>query len=197
MQMKNHRTILMKILLGIFVLAIPYPSVCAEDFTFNIPIELSNLPSSICKAKVEVYVYDDPASPLSSAEHIIGMGSAEADIYGKLVQRLTVKFNALPGKQPGKAVSYYAPLYLLYNYDGPCASGVYMPADIVMALDGPTPYDPGRPYVRDTRGNIARMQPMRPILQAPKLVPKADTSKSDTPKADVPKTTSPQQIWKW
>ncbi|MGA2332002.1 MAG: hypothetical protein ABSG75_09600 [Syntrophales bacterium] len=179
--MQNYRMILMKILLGIFVLAIPYHSACAEDFTFNISIELSNLPSSICKAKVEVYVYDDPASPLSSAEHIIGMGSAEADIYGKLVQMLTVKFNALPGKQPGKAVSYYAPLYLLYNYDGP------------------TPYDIGRPYVRDTRGNISGIQPMRPILQAPKLnapranTPKADTPKSDTPKADVPKTTSSQK----
>jgi hypothetical protein len=177
MQMKNYRMILMTILLGIFVLAIPYPSASAEDFTFNIPIEISNLPASICKAKVEVYVYDDPASPLSSTEHIIGMGSAEAAIYGKLVQMLTVKFNALPGKQPGKAVSYYAPLYLLYNYDGPCASGVYMPADIVLALDGPTPYDPARPYVRDTRGNIYGLQPMRPILQAPKLVPKANTSR--------------------
>jgi|APFre7841882630_1041343.scaffolds.fasta_scaffold00253_8 hypothetical protein len=92
------------------------------------------------------------------------------------------------GKQPGKAVSYFAPLYLLYNYDCFCSNGIYVPADMVLARDGPNPYDPAKPYVRDARDNISGSQPMRAILQAPKI---------NVPKTDAPKTTRPQQIWIW
>jgi len=179
MQMKGYRMLLAAVLLGVLILTSPVSLVLAEDFTFNIPVELSGLPSSVCKAKVAVYVYDDSASPLSSVDHIIGMGSAEADIHGKLVQTLTVKFNALPGKQAGKAIYYYAPLYLLYNSDGACLNGSYMPVDIVMALDGPIPYDSTKPYVRDTRGSIYGPAPTQPA-RAPKL----DTPRPLAPKAD-------------
>jgi hypothetical protein len=97
------------------------------------------------------------------------------------------------GKQPGKSVSYFAPLYLLYNYDCFCSNGVYEPADMVMARDGSTLYDHAKPYVRDARDNISGSHPMRAILQAPEInVPKANT-----PKTDAPKTTRQQQIWIW
>ena len=98
----------------------------AEDFTFNIPVELHSIPADIKTFAVSVAVYD--RAPDSRGyrpdESRIGYGGSPTIslVNGEYVGTVTVKFNAQPRREPEKAMLYEAHLLL---QDHPDTRGEY------------------------------------------------------------------------
>jgi hypothetical protein len=137
----------------ILSIAILGSSAHAEDFTFNIPVELHKIPASITKFQLSGEVFDNNKSR-------IGYGNSDhiTIVNGEYLGTVTLKFNAepangaIPAKDPSKATSYS--VYILINDAGGCLN--------VMNLDGPYPYDPSKPLVCGVSGNLpATITPMK------------------------------------
>jgi hypothetical protein len=136
----------------------------AEDFVFNVPVELYKIPADIKAVGVAIEVYDKELTgwDLPAGSTRIGYGSSGGSIVnGEYVGNVTVKFNAQPGKKPEKAIGYRGWL-LLYGpgaYQGGCLSA--------MGLDGPYPYDPQKPMVCAIYGKLSsstmKQIPTRPL----------------------------------
>ena len=141
----------------------------AEDFIFNVPVELHKIPADIKYYSASVSVYDKEFTsegyPAPGSTRI-GSGSGGGSIVnGEYVGTVTVKFNADPGKKPEKAITYRVSL-LLYGpagYQGGCLNS--------MALDGPYPYDPQKPIVCEVYGKLSspgvKQIQTRPVPRAP------------------------------
>lgn len=120
----------------------------AEDFTFNIPIELHNIPSQLSHWRISIGVYDS----VVDYDHELAIGNSYFDISnGEFVQTVTVKFNAFPAVQAikGKASVYTVMLSCESMYVAPGSN-----ASQAMKLDGPFPYDNTKPFVWRIQGNI-------------------------------------------
>lgn len=76
----------------------------AEDFTITVPIRVSNLPPSIEAALIYCAV-----SSTNRATRDIGLGHASPRVEirsGAFSGSATVRFNAAPGQDPGRATHY-------------------------------------------------------------------------------------------
>jgi hypothetical protein len=101
---------LKKILTGHFlvlVLALPNAAL-AEDFTFNLQVNLSELHSDV--AKVRIYC----AASISPGGGIIGEGDLEIDVpaNGAINNNVQIKFNAGAGRNLSDAKVYRCATYL-------------------------------------------------------------------------------------
>jgi hypothetical protein len=143
----------------------------AEDFTFNIPVELHSIPADIKTFAVSVAVYD--RAPDSRGyrpdESRIGYGGSPTIslVNGEYVGTVTVKFNAQPRREPEKAMLYEAHLLL---QGPPGYQGGVLNA---MGLDTPYPYDPEKPLVYFLTGPIQQSTPMKHIepMKIPRRFP--------------------------
>jgi len=140
----------------------------AEDFTFNAPVELHNIPVDIKTFSVSVEVYDKEFSggyPAANSTRIGYGNSPQIPIAnGEYVGTITIKFNAVPGKKPEKAIVYdgWLGLFGPTGYQGGCL--------VAMGLDGPYPYDPQKPRVCEFYSRLPlplKQLPDRPIHKVP------------------------------
>ncbi len=165
----------MKRLTFIFILGLVVSALSvaaqAEDFTFNIPVELHSIPADIKTFSVSVAVYNcavDPHGywPLGCR---IGYGNSPTIplVNGEYVGTLTVTFNAEPRKKPETAIFYDAYLGV---YGPPGYQGGVLNA---MGADTPYPYDPSKPLVYDVTGPIQQSVPIKHIepMKIPKRFP--------------------------
>ena len=138
----------------------------AEDFIFNVPVELHKIPADIKTFAVNIEVYDKEFTsegyPAAGSTRI-GAGSTPniSIVNGEYVGTVTVKFNADQYKKPEKAI-VYSGLLVLGNAGG-CGNS--------MRLDGPYPYDPQKPIVCEVYGKLpspgVKQIQARPVPRAP------------------------------
>jgi hypothetical protein len=107
---------LKKMLAGhLLMLVLVFPhAVSAEDFTFNVGVNLSNLHEDVAK----VLVACSPLRPLpTGGDLVLGQGSKELIVPANGIINTTVqlKFNANPGKNPGDAESYTCLMWFFNN----------------------------------------------------------------------------------
>ena len=129
----------------ILVLVLMGGAAHAEDFTFNVPVELHKIPSGVWQFQVNGQVFDKDMQR-------IGYGTSPqiSIVNGEYVGTVTLKFNAEPSygaiaaKDPAKARSYE--VYITLNTAGGCLN--------TMMLNGPYPYDPTKPLVCSVKGNL-------------------------------------------
>ena len=130
----------------------------AEDFIFNVPVELHKIPADVKTFSIGIAVYDKEFTsdgyPAAGSTRI-GYGNAPVIpiVNGEYVGTVTVKFNAQPAKKPEKAIVYSVSLGLYGppGYQGGCLNS--------MALDGPYPYDPQKPIVCTLYGKLSSSSP--------------------------------------
>jgi len=163
--------------LGLLISLASVP-VGAEDFTFNVPVELHKIPAAISTFIVSVGVYEAPPDihghwgDRVAAEDSPGM----ALVNGEYVGMVTVKCNADWGKDPEKARAYRVDL-LLYgptHYQGGCL--------VAMGLNTPYPYDATKPIVCYLTGPIASpsLAPAKKSKAAPRVSPSPIVPKRPT-----------------
>lgn len=90
---------------NLLALALVFPNaVFAEDFTFNVGLNLTNLFTDEMDVEAKCYVYDDYAT----TANLIGFGQTmiELSADGDFNQTVQVKFNAQSGKNPAEAGDY-------------------------------------------------------------------------------------------
>jgi hypothetical protein len=128
--------------LTVFTLLISSWAVFAEDFTFNVPIELKNLPPELNKWILQVGVSDQYGRP-------IGRGELIFNTKGPYVKTVQIKFNADPGKLPADAVKWQAILFAILSDGSYCA-----PPDVKCLPAGLQ--DPNNPAVHFVFGTIPK-----------------------------------------
>lgn len=130
----------------VFAPLFPSPSF-AEDFTFNVPVELKNLPATITKGYVQCLVYN--------ADNSYGIGGTNYyfDIVaGNYVNTVVVKFNADPGRDPKKAAGWGCALFLKDQN-----SGVFQRPSILLKDGGPYPgIDTTKPFKEISNGTVTQ-----------------------------------------
>lgn len=72
----------------------------AEDFTFNVPVELHNIPKDITYWEIYISVSDASGKYVGVVNHYFTISG------GEFSGTIPVKFNAYPDKQPGTAKTY-------------------------------------------------------------------------------------------
>lgn len=86
------------------------PSASAEDFIITVPVRLYNIAQGVGKAKVTCEVVDRKGQRIGAAAK---WSSHEVNQSPDgLEEDIVLKFNANPGKDPGKAVKYKCDLKL-------------------------------------------------------------------------------------
>ncbi len=141
----------------------------AEDFTFNIPVELHKINPNIQHGFVNVVVYTKDYVPalqpynesLRSMSRVT-YGSADLQIAnGEFVGTLVVKLNALsktvPGRRAQDAVYYELNLVLNDSYYDHDTAGIRR------MLDGTYGYDASQPFVYWASGPINPARLLQPI----------------------------------
>jgi hypothetical protein len=80
----------------------------AEDFTFNVPVELHNIPANLNKWVIRINVVDKYNQIVGSKDNYFTVPAAFGNVSKPLefVQTIQIKFNAEPGKVPADAVHY-------------------------------------------------------------------------------------------
>lgn len=105
---------LKKMLAGhLFVLALVFPpTVSAEDFTFNVGVDLTNLHEDASKVQVVCVVGN---SPSVFGESTIGAANKYIDVPadGVLNTSVELQFNANAGKNPADATNYRCTIQFL------------------------------------------------------------------------------------
>ena len=140
--MKTSRWLSTVLGLTAFALFIGPGAVFAEDFTFNIPIELRNLPPELNKWILQASVADQYGRP-------IGRGELIFNTSGPYVKTVQIKFNANPGKLPADAVKWQAILFAILSDGSYCA-----PPDVKCLPAGLQ--DPNSPAVHFVFGGIPK-----------------------------------------
>jgi hypothetical protein len=98
----------------LIVLALVFPhAVCAEDFTFDLKLELSNLHPDV--AKIRLYC----GASISDAGGMIGDGDLEIDVppAGGINNTVQLTFNASPGKKLSDAKVWRCDAYFFKQGD--------------------------------------------------------------------------------
>jgi hypothetical protein len=95
-----------KIIAGhLLVLALVFPhAVLAEDFTFRVPVNFSNIHEDVNRVLIQCNVMEQATGPQT-----IGMGNEIRNISGNsntLNETFTVKFDAATGRNPADAHFY-------------------------------------------------------------------------------------------
>ncbi len=153
----------------------------AEDFTFNVPVELHKIPAAIPTFVVSVSVYDAPPDAGGHWGERVAAGDSGgiALVNGEYVGLVIVKFNTDWGKDPTKARAYRVDL-LLYgppHYEGGCLNA--------MGLSTPYPYDATQPIVCYLTGPISPPSapaPTKKSKAALRVSPSPNVTKRPTPK---------------
>jgi hypothetical protein len=145
------------LLLSLAVLPLPlHHSVHAQgendhDFTFEIPVELANLPPQFVGGSVTVMVLGGQPDFEHSGwtDNTIASTIQNFPITPDETQDtiITVALDSDPYKQAGNAVFYYVQLNLRTIPNPPIDPGGVSSAANATRLDGPYPYDPSKPYV--------------------------------------------------
>jgi hypothetical protein len=106
--MKNFQKLFILICLTIVVLCFSSSNAFAEDFTFNVPVELHNIPPNLYKWVIRINVVDKYNQIVGSKDNYFTIPAAFGNVIKPLefVQTIQVKFNAEPGKVPADAVHY-------------------------------------------------------------------------------------------
>ena len=130
----------------VFAALFPAPSF-AEDFTFNVPVELKNLPPTITMGRLECLV--------STADNSASIGVTDFDfaiVAGNYSNTVVIKFNAIPGRDPKKAAQWGCALFLKDQ-----SIGVFQRPSILLKDGGAYPgIDTTKPFNEISNGTVTQ-----------------------------------------
>jgi hypothetical protein len=143
--MNYFKVFLMKAFCGYVLMLLSFVSISyAEDFTYNVPVEINNLHPDLKVGQIS-------CSLINKTSEMIGKGSANFDIVnGNYSGTVVVKFNTSIPSNNVNAYKWACALYLSKNY-------LPTPNDIardVTKIGGPYPRDTSKPFKDYTEGMI-------------------------------------------
>ena len=106
--MKAFQMFLIQICLALSIFWFCSSTALAEDFTFNVPVELRNIPSNLNKWVIRINILDKYNQIVGSKDTYFTVPGSIGNVNRPLefAQTIQIKFNAEQGKNPADAVRY-------------------------------------------------------------------------------------------